>query len=560
MKLVGPKLVFFTLLSLVLAVTLAGCAQPAATTGPTTTPPTSVAPTTTPATTPSAVSGPYGEMKVALSSFFGELWYPPLAPGSNVGTTLIPMFDSIARPNGRDIAPGVAEKWEVAADGLSWTFSLRKGIKFHNGEDLKADDVKFSIEGYMGSDSFDPWLRDAAQKVEQIDDYTVRVYTKGVQPFVPYMVSVHLAQGIVIPKDYIDQNGVDYFKRKPVGSGPFKFVKHVPGDMIQYEALDKHWRITPEFKKLTLLAVPEESTRVAMLKTGAVDVVDIGIEEAGELEAAGLTAKPSGYAQSAIYLYGTYEPKAAGMPTANVKVRQAMALAIDRDEIIKTFFRGKAKPPMPPLLTENAADIDIAYWTDYAAKAYRYDIDEAKKLLAEAGYPDGISFKLYTYTQADAPYQPKLAQVIQSYWMRAGIKAEIIPTDWGVFKTWRVVGPNKIPADQIIGYGSVHAASERPITVWQLIRGFMGKGTQNLVSTAMPELDKMLDSAQREMDAAKRAKLLAEATKIATDAYVVLPIATAPAMTGFGPKVEIDLPKLLPEGAIGFALELAKHK
>lgn len=490
-----------------------------------------------------------------------EKFDPTAITQTTVTAITAEIFDWIVYAKGKEIAPEVVEKWQMSSDGLSWTLNIRKGIKFHNGEDLTADDMKFTIDRYISKDSYYSYIRDITDRVEIVDDYTVRVYTKGTQPgWIGYAgADANSSQGLVVPKDYIEKNGWEFFSRRPVGSGSFKFVRHVGGDLVEYEALEKHWQNTPEFKKLTIILMPEETTRVASLKTGIVDVIDVGMESALELEAAGFRTPKLSDLNTSFRIYGAYDPRAAGMPTANLKVRQAMSLAIDRAEILKTFFYGKATPAFVPALTANARDIDTAFWQDYANKIYRYDPEEAKKLLKEAGYPDGFTVKLYSYTMGGAPFLPKLSEVLQGYWAKVGIKAQINATDWGSFTRIRAVGsgPDRAPAAELVGNISLAAQSERADAPRNLLTSFRSGGTYAHLWKAMPEVDKALDDAQREMNDAKRKELLAKAIKLSADSWTVNSICNAPELTALGPRVGFDLPPM--SSAITFYADVAKH-
>ncbi|MBI2958278.1 MAG: ABC transporter substrate-binding protein, partial [Chloroflexi bacterium] len=122
------------------------------------------------------------------------------------------------RLEGSQLAPGVIEKWELAPDGLSWLYNVRKGIKFHNGDDLTADDVKFTIDEYTSAKALQSQTRGAVDRVDKVDSYAVRVFTKGKQPFLPSLASwFSPGQGVVLPKKYVEQSGVDGFDRRPVG-------------------------------------------------------------------------------------------------------------------------------------------------------------------------------------------------------------------------------------------------------------------------------------------------------------------------------------------------------
>src|SRR4051812_25536183 len=165
------------------------------------------------------------------------------------------MYDSLVGFDSKKggLGPGVAEKWELSEDGLTWTFHLRPGKKFHNGDKLTAADVKFSLERQMSPESLSSakaTLQKIIKGIEAADELTVKIQTNGPQIGLPSMLSRAVApEGAVMPKNYIEKVGVEEFRKKPIGSGPWKFVRNVPGDRIEFEAVDyPHWRGTPHFK------------------------------------------------------------------------------------------------------------------------------------------------------------------------------------------------------------------------------------------------------------------------------------------------------------------------
>jgi peptide/nickel transport system substrate-binding protein len=543
---------------------LAGCSPPTPTSTQTTTsaPPAATITTNTPRTTATSTpTGPYGEFKIAVSTLGGERFNPKVAKSTEFNNFLSPFFDTLVRigPDGA-LAPGIAENWKMAANGLSWDFQIRKSVTFHNGTELTPQDVKFSIEQHMSKDAIAREAGDNVDHIEIVNDNTLRIYTKGLKLYLPYVFqdSYNPVQGAIMPKDYIQKNGMEYFERHPVGSGPFKLVQQVPGDMIQFQALTSHWRGFPSFKTFTSILAREETTRVAMLQTGAVDGIDISIESSNQLESAGFRTYSMLAGIANVYLYGAYHKETAGMPIVDIRVRQALSLAINRDEVRKTYFYGKAGPPSPGYITADAVDVDVPYWMDYVAKAYRYDPVESKRLLKEAGYGDGFSIKLWTYTQADSPYLPKLAEIVQGYWKAVGVNAEIVPVDLGVFRPYRVGGPDRGPAPQIRGQASTHGTSPIPIASNAMSSGWHHRlGSVDLLGLSSPTTD-WLDSAAAEIDPVKRKELLAKVIKYGVDSYTDLTIATVPAMSALGPRVDIKFPKV----AYGMATyaDIAKHR
>ncbi len=527
----------------VLVLLLAGCAKEDTTPppGPTTAP--TVQPTVSPTKTPTTPVGPYGELTMALSTFQDEKFDPITGTLTGVNTLLSPIYDYFTDAQaGSPTTTGIAELWETDADGLSWTFYIRKGIKFHNGEELNAEDVKFTLERYTEKEAFYAYMRNMINSVEIIDNYTLRVHTKGTQPYLAHYSGAAISsQGLVMPKNYFETRGIDYFKKYPVGSGSFRFGRYIPGDILEYEAVDNHWRQTPSFKKLTIVLIPEESTRVATLKTGGADIIDVAEESGQQLEKASFKVSPLGGIINQVSLYGTYDPRAAGMPITDIRVRQALSLAINREEIRDSFFYGKLGPVMPPGQTVNQPELDIHYWRSYSANFYRYDPDEAKKLLIEAGYPDGFTMKFYNFHQAGATHLPKLAEVIAAYWARIGVNAQHSPIDFGAFAPMRRAVQGG-PALDLVGQASTNVATEFPISIFQLNSIFSSSGSWNLLTGAFPEIDKLIGIVFSEMDETKRNKALADALKIGMDTYSCIVIGTSSKLGAIGPRVDIDLP------------------
>src|SRR5881397_1852648 len=293
------------------------------------------------------------ELTVALSSFSAETLDPALQ-GHNVKYYLSLMFDYLVgtTPDGQPSqAGGLASKWENSADHKRWTFHLRKGVKFHTGDEMTSDDVKFSLQRAMSKRSTTGYagpLRTLIQDIETPAPDRVVIVTKEPTLIIPTYLSRTLStEGMVLPKKYIEANGDDAFARKPVGSGPYKFVEQVTGSHIKLAAVDNHWRIgVPRFKTMLFRLVPEETTRIALLRRGEVDVADVSRERVAELEKEGF---PVHFRKEEAILSMYWVLPRDGQPTADKRVREAMNLAVDRAEIAQAIFAGKAEPASIPL-------------------------------------------------------------------------------------------------------------------------------------------------------------------------------------------------------------------
>ncbi|MBI2957646.1 MAG: ABC transporter substrate-binding protein [Chloroflexi bacterium] len=566
-------------LILTVIVALAGCsrtpsaptttssAAPATTTKAATTTTATSAPATTtakPATTSTAApapSGQYGELRIAVGTFGNEKLDPIAADGTFANLVPVQMFDYMFwldnTGTGPEVTPRTVEKWQVSPDGLSWTYYVRKGIKFQNGDNLTAADVKFSLERFSQPDAYRQFTAQNVKNMELVDDYTLRITTKAQQFFLHQGgVPNSPTQGMIMPKNYIEKNGVANFLSRPMGSGPWKFVEGKPGDSYQMEAVATHWRQAPAFKKLTIMQMPEEATRIALMKTGGADFIDISLNNVTNLESAGLSTFSMGWYAQQFQLHGVYDQRSAGMPTADIKVRQALSLAVDRNALLKDFYLGKGLPALPPSITELADEVDLPYWKDYVGKLYKYDPETSKKLLSDAGYAKGFSINLYTFPGRATPFMPQLAEVIQNYWGKIGVTAKIVNIESGSYNRWRVG-----PATELVGQATTYWNSPG-FTLGSLLSDWGSTGTATFLGKGTPQAnaaDKLLASAAAEPDPAKRRATYAEVIKMATDSFAVGTLASAPGLMAMGKEVTARFP-FFPSPSVGLFTEIVKHK
>ncbi|NKC12107.1 MAG: hypothetical protein GKR94_07855 [Gammaproteobacteria bacterium] len=394
-----------------------------------------------------ALSGPAladqkGTLVVVLDTLGGQTMDPILEGRAPHAHYQAPVFDALVGYNYQQggIGPGVAERWVLGDDGQSWTFHLQKGLKWHNGDALTAHDVKFSLERTMSEDSLASRarsLRRNVNSIEVIDDLTVKVNTNGVQVHFPATLSRAVFQeGQLMPKQYIESVGVEEFRKNPVGSGPWKFAQSVPGDYVEYDAVEhNHWRGKPNFEKLRIHLVPEESTRVAMVRTGEAAIAAISPESIEEAKAAGLKVVSVPATMQAIYqFWGAWRENQKDNPIADVRVREALSLAIDRKAIIEHVMYGEARWPMPFATFQYSSDMDIARWQGWSKEALRYDPKRAKELLAEAGYPNGFELKFANTALPGTPYMTQIGVTVADFWTKIGVDVKLRNYEWGAFR------------------------------------------------------------------------------------------------------------------------------
>jgi len=278
--------------------------------------------------------GPQGELRWGVHVTLAPTWFDPAETPGLITPYMVmyALHDAMAKPMpGQPLAPSLAQSWNASEDALTYEFVLREGVKFHNGDPVTAEDVKFSFERYRGASA--KMLHERVAAVETPDARHVRFKLKQPWPdFLTFYVSATGA-GWIVPKKYVEQVGEDGFKRAPVGAGPYKFVSFAPGDALVLEAFDGYWRKVPSVRRLVLRSIPDESTRLAALKRGEVDIVySIRAELAQELvRTKGLTLKPAvNIGTYWLYFPDQWDPKS---PWHDQRVRLAAYLAIDRKTI-----------------------------------------------------------------------------------------------------------------------------------------------------------------------------------------------------------------------------------
>jgi peptide/nickel transport system substrate-binding protein len=389
-------------------------AQPAATSAPASAPAATAAPA-------SAAAAPSGTLRYASADFAGESM-DPIVIASQWGWA---MYDTLLTFDAQGNVVGhIAEKYDLSPDGLTWTFNIRNGIKFHNGDPLTAADVVFSLQRFGSKESTNPWSPYILKNNDSItapDDYTV-IY-KAQKPEWP--LKIPFGQTHILPKNYYEKVGQDGFRAQPIGSGPFKFVKWVPKTSMEYDANPDYWGAAkPQWAHITETLVPEESTRVAQLERGEVDMIgNLSFDRLVELKNKGYRLQEVGLPTLAnISFPGTFMSQG---PTSDIRVRQAMSYAINRQEICDTFYRGLAKPGGFWFFSEKTWGFDSTF------KADAYDPNKAKQLLQDAGYPSKFTPQTSTlYTTAVAA---DLMQILQGYWQAVGINVDVQVVDTPVY-------------------------------------------------------------------------------------------------------------------------------
>jgi peptide/nickel transport system substrate-binding protein len=323
----------------------------------------------------------------------------------------INMFDSLLHKNTRlEYEPSLATSWKALND-TTWEFKLRKGVKFHNGDVMTAEDVKYSFDRVLDQTKKSPQYGNirAIKEVRIVSPDTIHILTD--KPF-PLLLE-RLVFFPVVPKKHIEKVGDQAFgDSAAVGTGPWKLVEHKRGQHIRLEAFDQHWRGKPPFKHLVIRAIPEVATQIAELKTGGVDIIrNVSADLVPDLK-----SHPQAYVSSAPILRTHYVHLDMRSEPFNKKLaRQAANYAIDREAIVQKMMAGLGR--VVPTVVHPAA-----FGYDPAITPYTFDPKKAKALLAQAGYPNGVDITLHSAFVEFRPVYEAIGQMLSEVGIRTNVK------------------------------------------------------------------------------------------------------------------------------------------
>jgi peptide/nickel transport system substrate-binding protein len=401
-------------------------------------------PAGTPARTPTPASvAPTGKVTVMMADWGTQAFEPRDAIGQVITYHRFLHGWLIAGTKEVQMIPGIAKKWEVSPDGLRWTWTIRKGVKFYNGDELTIEDVHFTLNRHHGTDAAEKALhptfvtqaRDSvSQEITGPD--TIVVTQKAPNVTYPFLMSeLHSSDshGAVLPKIYWEQvGGKEGWERNPVGAGPLKLVEFKRSEQMLFERFEDYY-FTPQngfpedrrmkFQTLDFRLVPEQATRVSALVAGQADMIEASLQVRKQVEDAGgrlIFIPEASYSQ--VRPAGCWKPE---FPCHDKRVRHALDYAINKELIRDTLYGG------PEVAQVNGMEHVTPHALGYSKEldAFPYDPQKAKQLLAEAGYPDGKGyppFKIYTWSGGDVPLQPEQAQLIADMWRKnLGLQVEV---------------------------------------------------------------------------------------------------------------------------------------
>ena len=445
------------------------------------------------ATLRTANAAPEGELRIGVHVSLAPTWFDPAeTPGIITPFMLLyAMHDAILKAMpGDPMAPCLAESCTMSSDGLSYALALRKGVKFHNGEELTAEDVKFSLERYRGAAAKS--LKDRVANVEIHDPHRLTIRLKEPWPdFLTFYGTMVAGAGWIVPRKYVEQVGDDGFKKRPVGLGPYKFVSHTPGVELVLEAFEGYWRKVPSVKRLVFKSVPEATTRFAMLKRGEIDVAYLlDVPQAQELkrDPSFKVAFSGGIASFYLDYFDMWDPKS---PWADRRVRLAASHAIDRRALNEAETLGQSRP--------NGGFVPRNLEFALPLEAHAYDPATAKQLLAEAGYPQGFDAgDLHPF-----PPYTSVGEAVAGYLQAVGIRTRIRTMERAAFiAEW---GAKKLRGLCVCTVGVYGNAASR---MSQYV-----PSTGTYAYGGWPDVDALYEQQAREVDRRKREALLHQIQK-----------------------------------------------
>lgn len=507
------KISLLLVLVLVFVTLLSGCTQPAAptTAAPTTAPgETTAAPTTTP---PAPAKD---KLVIAMSASPSELD----GNGKNDSASLqvrMQMYETlVALDESMNIIPAIAESWEYV-DETTLVFKIREGVKFHDGTELKASDVAFSLirgdeMGYVGNNlkviDF--------EKSGATGDYEYTMVLKF--PFAPVLSALTVGAAGMVSEAYVNAHDLDFLARNPNGTGPYMLKEWFEGDRIELVKFNDYWAETKGVNELVFRFIPEAANRAIEIEVGGVDIAyDMSPNDTLRLQDNPNVQVALGDNLSTTYIGFNYTRE----NLQDKRVRQAVSWALDLEPIVDAVYFG--------LGHQGRNLIAPAVWGfSENVPQYGYDPEKAKQLLADAGYADGLTTKIWT---SNNQQRMDIAEIMQNQLGAVGINAEVEVIEWGNFL---VALQNKELDIYILGISASTGDGDALYNQFHSTSPFSG----NTGYYQNAELDALLEQSRLETDPVERAKVLEKVQQFVMEELPWIPVWHGVNATGLGPDVE----------------------
>lgn len=478
----------------------------------------SPAATSAPAAAPAASKPPTAEVKIGLSAE-PNTFDPHLTVGRNTQIFIINVYDGLtARDQQGNLVPALAESWK-RLDPTTWQFKLRSGVKFHNGDEFNAESVKYTLDRVINPDLKATVSSEMGgiAKTDVVDATTVNVTTKTPDLLLPNRMG-ELYGAMLSPK-YTEAVGKDGIATRPIGTGPFKLVEWAKNERLVLEANESYWRGAPKVKRITVRPILEDAARIAALQTGEVDLIapvpHARIDELKRNDKLMVKTFPAPR-----IFHVTIDVRKP--PFDNVKVRQALNYAVDVNSIVKSIYFGYGSR-----LATVVAKQSLGY--DQSIEAYPYDVNRAKQLLAEAGFPNGFDVEFDNFTGSIADHS-KAGEAIVGYLQKAGLNVKQNLFEFGAFGPRRVANQTS----PLFIYSIGDAYFEPSWVVRWLTQGNLGMFYKN------PKLDEMLTTIEATDDPKERAKLYTPVQQLLKDEAPFIYLFQADGVMAMGTKIDYE--------------------
>lgn len=426
------------------------------------------------------------------------------------------IFDTLTQTdNEMNVIPGIAESWKQLTE-TSYQFDIRKDIKFHNGLALTAKDVKYSLDRAIGS-SYVSYIVNFIETVEIVDDYTIVVNTY--EPYAPILMNLAHPSSAIVSMETVE-NDPESLKTAPVGCGPYKFVEWRQGDSVKLEAFDDYYGGKPATKNIIMRVIPENAQRTIALETGEIDIAynlsvnDIErVQENSDLELMTSNTSACGYIS-----FNTMRA-----PFDNVKARQAIAYAIDKQLIVDTLLYGQGTPA-------NSVINEVVFGGVKGLEGIPYDPEMAKKLAKEAGIEDGTELMI---SVNDNQVRIETCQVIQGMLSEIGIDLKIEVLEFGA-----LIEKTTQKQHDMAFFGWITSTSDADYTYYPLFHSSMVGAPGNRSFYNNPVVDKLIEDGRSNANYDERSVIYEEIADILADEVPSLPIYFQKMSVGFNNNVE----------------------
>ncbi|MBQ7777292.1 MAG: ABC transporter substrate-binding protein [Oscillibacter sp.] len=436
------------------------------------------------------------ELVVGIAQDLDNSLDPHVVVAAGTKEVMFNVFEGLMKPTSTgDLIPAVAEDYTVSDDHLTYTFTLREGVKFHNGDTVAAEDVVYSIARCAGLNGSEPLVEalSVVTDVKAVDERTVAItIAEPSNEFISYMTTA------ILPADYDRQDTA------PVGTGPFKFVSRAAQDNIVLEKFDEYWGTPVYLDKVTFKIIENADSLVMSLQSGAIDLcahlTSTQIDQLGD---------DFNVAEGTMNLVQAMYLNNAVAPFDDIRVRQALCYAVDKQGVLDIAFDGYGSP-----IGTSIYPAFGKYFDESLIDYYPHNVEKAKSLLAEAGYPDGFTMSI----TVPSNYQPHIdtAQVLVEQLRAVGVEAKIELVEWGTWVEEAYVGRNF--QSTVVG---VDASN---MTARALLERFTSAYGKNFINYNSAEYDALFEQALATYDDAAQTELYkamaADLTKNAANVYI----------------------------------------